>query len=105
MERFEERGASNCKNAQIYAISWEQAINMDMMSLSDSSSKENGRSKTPRVCATAAAAALCALADTSGNNNNNNVAAAEGEEEEEEEQEEEEDLPRRASRKKTAFRF
>ena len=62
VERFEERGASNCKNAQIYAISWEQAINMDMMSLSDSSSKENGRSKTPRVCAAAAAAALCALA-------------------------------------------
>ncbi len=62
VERFEERGASNCKNAQIYAISWEHAINMDTMSLSDSSSKENGRSKTPRVCAAAAAAALCALA-------------------------------------------
>ena len=47
---------------RFYAISWEHAINMDMLSLSDSSSKENGRSKTPRVCAAAAAAALCALA-------------------------------------------
>ena len=66
VERFEERGASNCKNAQIYAISWEQAINMDMMSLSDSSSKENGRSKTPRVCAAAAAAATLRVGGGSG---------------------------------------
>ncbi len=65
MGRFEERGASNCKNAQLYAISWEQAINNDEMSLSDTATKENGRSKTSRVCG-AAAAALCALADSSG---------------------------------------